>query len=748
MTHGCSTLFGRDTERWRLDELLDRARAGDSAAVVIRGEPGIGKSALLDYARAEARDMIVLSARGVEAEAELAFTTLHELLRPALSLVDTLPAPQAAALSAALALGPPAPADRFAVGAATLSLLAAVAEERPLLALVDDAHWADPSSREAVLFAVRRLRADGVVLLLAVREGEGAAIGVRGVDEMRLRPLTRGECAQLVGHLRGVDADAPVADRLCAETGGNPLALIEVAGRLTDAQLVGRDPLPRTLPAVDVETAFLARVAKLPEGARRWLVVAASAETGALDEIEAAARRLELGPREVDAAEAAGLVRVDAGRLSFAHPLLRSAVYHAAPPEDRRAVHRALAETLAEAEESERGAWHLAAAATAPEDEVAAALDRAGEAARRRGDHAAAAAALERAARLTPIGGDRLARLVSAAGAAQLAGRFDASAGLLDEALPGLPADRRPDAVRLGAAVDLWRGRAHDARQLLLAEAARIERDDPAHAAAMLVDAAVPAVMALEIEGALETALQARAVAARDGEDIQAVAAAVAGACLVARGRVREAKPLLERARPLIEQTDPAGAAPPMIRAFVWHLYIVLEWYADAGRLYDAAIHGARAASMPALLPFPLAFRAELRYRTGSWHGAYSDAAESADLAEQTGQWTQLPHSLAVLARIEAGRGDEDSCRAHCARALALAREHGSDAIRVYTAAALGLLELGRGRNTEAVAELEPAVRLVDERRGSLAAVPVYRKLGLRSRTELVRLVATHHDGS
>jgi tetratricopeptide (TPR) repeat protein len=185
-----------------------------------------------------------------------------------------------------------------------------------------------------------------------------------------------------------------------------------------------------------------------------------------------------------------------------------------------------------------------------------------------------------------------------------------------------------------------------------------------------------------------------------------------------------------------------------MIRAFVWHLYIVLEWYADAGRLYDAAIHGARAASMPALLPFPLAFRAELRYRTGSWHGAYSDAAESADLAEQTGQWTQLPHSLAVLARIEAGRGDDDSCRAHCARALALAQEHGSDAIRVYTAAALGLLELGRGRNTEAVAELEPAVRLVDERRGSLAAVPIYRQLGLRSRTELVRLVATHHDGS
>jgi ATP/maltotriose-dependent transcriptional regulator MalT len=163
-----------------------------------------------------------------------------------------------------------------------------------------------------------------------------------------------------------------------------------------------------------------------------------------------------------------------------------------------------------------------------------------------------------------------------------------------------------------------------------------------------------------------------------------------------------------------------------MIRHFVWHLYIVLEWYGVAERLYDAAIHGARAANMPGLLPFPLAFRAELHFRTGDWHSAFVDASESALLAEQTGQWTQLPHSLAVLARIEAGRGDEAACREHSERASSLGQEHGSDAIRVYTALALGLVELGSGRNAEAAAVLEPAVRLVDARGGSPAAVPVH----------------------
>jgi ATP/maltotriose-dependent transcriptional regulator MalT len=245
----------------------------------------------------------------------------------------------------------------------------------------------------------------------------------------------------------------------------------------------------------------------------------------------------------------------------------------------------------------------------------------------------------------------------------------------------------------------------------------------------MLVDAAIPAVMALDIDASVETALHARAIAAGAGADVEQLTAAIAGTCLVMRGDVPPAVPLLEEARSLIEGAMPPPHISPMIRHFVGHAYILVEWYARAARLYDAAIHGARAAGMPGLLPFPLAFRAELYFRTGNWHRAFVDASESVLLAEQTGQWTQLPHSLAVLARIEAGRGDEVSCRANCARALAFAREHGSDPITAYAAAALGQLELGLGRIAEAVAILEPAVRLVDARGGSPAGLPLHADL-------------------
>ena len=717
-----AVLVGRQEECRLIDDLLAGAAAGRSAAVVIRGEPGIGKTALLQYARDHAEGVTLLGARGVEAEAELAFATLHELLRPTLRLLPDVPSPQAAALASALALGPPVPSDRFAVGAATLSLLAAAAEERPLLALLDDVHWADPSSREALLFAARRLRAEGVVLLLAVRAVEDFAMS--GVAEVTLAPLSPGACRQLVSDARGREVAAAVADRLFSVTGGNPLALIQLAALLTDDQLVGRQLLPDPLPAVDVEAAFLARVAELPAQSQRALVVAATSESGAMDEIVAAARVLGLRADDLAAGEETRLITIESGALRFQHPLLRSALYHSAATDERRAAHRALANALGAKQEAERRFWHLAAAATAPDEGVAAGLEQAAACASRRSDHAAAAAAFERAARLTPHPRVRAVRLVAAAEAALFAGRFDLAAGLLDEAFIDIPDDRRADAVRLRAAADLWRGRAKEARHLLVGEAARVGEDDPARAAVMLADAAVPSIMALDVEAAIETAVRAQVTADRANADVQAIAIAVAGACFVVRGDVNEGRRLLERVRPLVEQTHPSAVIPPLIRHFVWHLYIILGWYADAERLFDATIHSARAAGAPGLLPFPLAFRAELGFRTGRWHSAYVDASESALLAEQTGQWTQVPHSLAVLARIEAGRGDGDACRRHCTRALELAQEQGSDAIRLYTAMALGLLELGRGRSAQAIAELEPAARLSQSRGASPADVP------------------------
>ncbi len=716
-----SSLLGREEECRLIDELLARARAGRSAALVIRGEPGIGKSTLLDYARERADDFALLEARGVEAEAELAFSTLHELLNPTLALLDRLPGPQAAALASAFALGPAAPSDRFAVGAATLTLLATAAEERPLLALLDDAHWADTSSRDALFFAARRLRAESVALLVAARmDAEFAAAGLK---EQTLGPIAPSAARELIARERRSEVAASVAERLFSATGGNPLALIQVAAFLTEAQLAGREPLPEPLPPVDVEAAFLARMAKLPERSQRALLVAAASKTGAMDEVAAAARTLGLEAGDLTAAEDAALITFEAGRVRFEHPLLRSAVYHAAAPDARRAAHRALAEALAATDENERRFWHLAAAATTPDEEVAAGLARAGESAGRRSDHAAAAAAFEKAARLTPERHDKGNRLLAAAEAAHLAGRYDFAAALLDEPLAGIQDERRPDAVRLRGAIDVWRGRLPEARQLLVNEAAHIADRDPAVAATLLLDAVPPTMIALEFEAALEIALRARALAARANDEMEAVAASVLGAVLVIAGSPNEGAPLLERVRPLIE--GPMQAVPWLVRHFVWHVgYITLGWYGDAGRLLDASIGAARAAVAPALLPLALGLRAEIGFRTGSWHAAYSDAAESALLAEETGQSTQLPQSLSVLARVEAGRGEEESCRRHSARALELVEQQGIDALRLHAGVAVGLLELGRGRSEQAIAELEPVARFAEERGVSPAVVP------------------------
>lgn len=708
-------LLGRDAECRRIDEMLRQARAGESGALLIRGEPGIGKSALLAYTRERAGDMVVLTARGHEAESELPFATLDQLLRPLLGGLESIPPPQAASLASALGLGPPAPTDRFAVGAATLSLLAAAAEELPLLALVDDAHWTDPSSLDALLFAVRRLSADPVAVVLALRDG-GRTLPA-SFAELLLKGLTPDACREVLARRRDRPVAAPVAELLWKRTRGNPLALVQLASVLTDEQLAGHEPLPEPLPAVAIEDSFLDQVRRLPRATQRLLAVAAANDSGSVTEVLVAAGVLAIDGGELVAAERAGLVAVAEDELRFQHPLLRSAVYHAVSPEERRAIHRALAGALQERGQSERSAWHLAEAAFGSDEQAAAALEAAGRRAHVRSDYAAAAAAFERAARLTADSERRASRLLVAAEAAFLAGRLEVIADLVDEALHDIeePA-RRAAAKHLRAVVDLWQGKPRIARELLRSEAERISQAEPSAAASMLFDATIASVMAFDPQASLEIAERAFLIAHDADENVQALAKGVLATSMITRGRAVEALPLLEQARWLVEAPS-AGADPQQaVRHFIWHFYIFLERYTEAARLFDSSIDGARAASAPSLLPFPLAFRAELRFRTGRWHDAYADAAESVRLAEETGQSTQLSHSLATLARIEAGQGREDDCRAHCARALDLARGHGSDAILVYTGSALGLLELGLGDPARSIVELEPLLRLYAER--------------------------------
>src|SRR5919197_536782 len=316
-------LLGRREECARLDSLLDQARRGRSGVLTLRGEAGIGKSALLRYAAANAAGVRVLEARGVEFDSHLVFAGLWDLLRPVLDRVDALPEPQAAALRGALALDAPAAADRFAVYAATLTLLAAVAAEQPLAVLVDDAHWLDRASAEALLFAARRLDADPIAIVLAARDPAAAAALVR---EAAPRPPA-----------------ADVVERLVHETRGNPLALIEIVGLLSDDQLAGTEKLGESLPpSSPIEAAFRQRLEQLGDAQRLALLAAAAApaEPGA---VLTALAALGVAPEALEQAEASGLITIGGGAISFEHPLPRSAVFSAASPADRRAAHRALA---------------------------------------------------------------------------------------------------------------------------------------------------------------------------------------------------------------------------------------------------------------------------------------------------------------------------------------------------------------------------------------------------------------------
>ena len=323
-------LVGRDLECGHIDGLLDAARGGQSGALILRGEPGIGKSTLCAYAVGRAEGLAVLRAQGIESESELPFAALADLLRPLLGHVGDIPAPQAAALEAALALGPPAAGDPFTTCAATLSLLATAAEERPLLALIDDAQWLDRSSAQSLLFAARRVDAEGIAFLIATRDGEETPFDSAGLPELRLGGLDA-EAATLL--LDDASVAPEVAVRLIAATGGNPLALIEAPSLLSAGQLAGVEQLDDPLPTSDgLEHAFLHRVQQLPDATQHALLVAATSGSTDFDSIAAVLGRAGIDAAELDAAERAGLVAVDGSRFEFQHPLLRSAVYPAQPP--------------------------------------------------------------------------------------------------------------------------------------------------------------------------------------------------------------------------------------------------------------------------------------------------------------------------------------------------------------------------------------------------------------------------------
>jgi DNA-binding CsgD family transcriptional regulator/tetratricopeptide (TPR) repeat protein len=480
-------LLGRRGECETLDALLEGVRDGRSAVLVIRGEAGMGKTALLDYAAESASDLRVVRAVGVESEMELPFAALHQLCWPMLDRLERLPSPQRDALGTAFGLRAGPPPDRFLVGLAVLSLLSEIAEKRPLVCVVDDAQWLDQASAQALAFAARRLLAEPVLVVFAARE---PSMEFRGLPQLVVEGLRDADARELLGAVVRWPLDERVRDRIVAETRGNPLALLELPRGLSPAELAGGFGLPDVPPLLArLEESFLRRVESLPEETRLLLLVAAAEPVGDPALVWRAARRLGLSIEAGGHAGAAGLLEIG-GRVVFRHPLVRSAVYRAASVSHRQKVHAALAGVTDPEVDPDRRAWHRAQATSGPDEDVAAELERSAGRARRRGGLAAAAAFLERAVGLTLDPARRAQRALAAAQAKHLAGAPDAALGLLAAAQAG-PLDdlerARLDVLRAQIAYSQNRG--SEAPPLLLRAAKRLELLDVGLARETYLDA-------------------------------------------------------------------------------------------------------------------------------------------------------------------------------------------------------------------------------------------------------------------
>jgi len=511
-------LLGRRNECAALDQLVASVRAGRSRALVLRGEPGVGKSALLGYLVRRASGCGIAQAAGVESEMELAFAGLHQLCSPFVDRLAGLPGPQHDALGTAFGLcGGEAP-DRFLVGLAVLSLMSGAAEERPLVCVVDDAQWLDAASTQALAFVARRLGAESVGLVFAVRE-PAAQRPLEGLTELVIGGLHGDDARALLETAVAGPLDERVRDRIVAETRGNPLALLELPRGRTPAELAGGFGLADG-PALSgvIEQSFRDRLAPLPPATRLLLLVAAAEPVGDALLVMKAAAALGIGAEAARPATAAGLLEVGA-QVRFRHPLVRSAVYGAAAPEERERVHRALAEATDAAVDPDRHAWHLAAATPGFDEDVAAALERSAGRARARGGLAAMAAFHERAAELTPDPARRAQRALLAAQGKHHAGAPDAALQLLATAQAG-PLDEleRARAQLLHAQVTFATTRGRDAPPLLLEAAKRLEPLDAALARETYLEAFAAALSADRLVRGGSTHEVAAAVLAADWE--------------------------------------------------------------------------------------------------------------------------------------------------------------------------------------------------------------------------------------
>ena len=696
-------LVGRSAEREALGGLLARAADGYSGALVLRGEAGAGKTALLDetVAAAVAGGLRTARLTGVEPETQLGYAGLHRFLLPFADHLERLPDPQRDALRSTFGLVAGPPADRFLVALAVLTLLAEAASAVPLVCVIDDLQWLDPESVVVLGFVARRLYAERVVLLFAVREPAGELPALAGLPELVVAGLAEGAALELLASLAPGRLSPAVGARIVAETGGNPLALVEVAGELSPGQLAGAEALPEPLPAGgSLEQAFGRRVRRLPAEARLLLAVAAAEPTASEPLLWRAAGQLGIDPDAAAAADLGGLAEVDS-QVAFRHPLVRSAVYYAIPLGQRRLIHQALA-AVEDGSEPDRVAWHLGMAAVGSDEAVAARLEQAAGRARDRGGYAATVTFLTRAAELSAGEGPRAGRLLAAAEAALIAGQPFRAGALLEEATPNLGDPlARAQAKRLQGTLRLALGRADEAATVLLEAARALAPTDVRGAREALLEAlraalyvgwsASQAVLA-------EIADAARALPAAGGPTASAADLLLDGFAARAADGYPASVPLLRRAIAMLG----AGELSPQ-EGLRW---LALGCAAAAELFDDQAQHAlairmvqlARDQGALTMLPVALAnqsMRAEVM--AGGFDAARACFTEGSEISAATGNPGVI--GTAGLAEVYelAWRGRETDARRVAAAVAREATGAGRGSHSMDAQYCLAVLELGLG---------------------------------------------------
>jgi DNA-binding CsgD family transcriptional regulator len=689
--------LGRTSECHRLEAMLAQARDRQSAVLVIRGEPGIGKTALLRYAARQASGLRVVEVEGVEAEMQLPFAAIHRLCAPMLGGLEVLAEPQRNALGVAFGISSGDAPDRFLVAAAVLNLLAATAEKRPLLCLVDDAQWLDATSLQALGFVARRLLAEPVAMMFALREPTTNR-ALDGLPQLSLEGLDAPDARTLLSRAVPGPLDDRIRDRIIAETGRNPLALVELSQRMSPAERAGGFALPEASDRPDqLEEEYRRRVARLPQATQRLMLLAAADPLGDATLLWRAAQRLSTDPGALAHAAEAGLLEID-DRVRFCHPLVRSAMYRAASLDERRRVHNALAEVSDPELAADHRAWHRALAAAEPDESVAADLEHAAARAQSRGGLASAAALLERATDLTPDATLQARRALAAAEASFQAGEFDSTQRLLATAESGpLDGFRSARAALLRGQAALSSAYGNEAATLLLDAARRLEPFDLSLARRAYLTAWSAAIVAHHLGGSdvlLEISRAALALPPLSPDPHPLDLVLQAFALLITDGHAA-AMPTLRRAANDVLQL-------PVEDVLQWSFQVggvrPAMWDDDAIAVYERQARLVRDAGALGELPIHLQALALEQAWLGDLPGARRLAAESESISASIG--TEVPPF--ALLRILALQGREAEASALIEAVVQHGTTRGQGQAVMVARWAAAVLYNGLGRYEEA----------------------------------------------